>query len=92
MYKHDKLYSQSIRNDVDVVSTVHRVDSLADMLIVFDSKSSLIYYTFDKIKFLSPLRICIILLSKSIFKKMVQNPAFLQFPGTKNDPTETQFS
>jgi hypothetical protein len=39
------------------------------MLIVFDSKSSgLIYYTFDKIKFLSPLRICIILLSKSIFK------------------------
>ena len=24
--------------------------------------------------------------------EMVQNPAFLQFPGTKNDPTETQFS
>jgi hypothetical protein len=22
----------------------------------------------------------------------VQNPAFLQFPGTKNDPTETQIS
>ena len=44
------------------------------MLIVFDSKSSLIQYTFDKIKFLSQLHICIILLylifdfSKFMFK------------------------
>ena len=44
------------------------------MLIVFDSKSSLIHYTFDKIKFLSQLHICIILLylifyfSKFMFK------------------------
>jgi hypothetical protein len=57
-----------------IVSTVHRVDSLAHMLIVFDSKSSLIHYTFDKIKFLSRLHICIILLylifyfSKFMFK------------------------
>jgi hypothetical protein len=43
-----------------IVSTVHRVDSLAHMLIVFDSKSSLTHYTFDKIKFLSQLHICII--------------------------------
>jgi hypothetical protein len=54
-----------------IVSTVHHVDSL---LIVFDSKSSLIHYTFDKIKFLSQLHICIILLylifyfSKFMFK------------------------
>ena len=45
-----------------IVSTVHRVDSLAHMLIVFNSKSSLIHYTFDKIQFLSQLHICIILL------------------------------
>jgi hypothetical protein len=45
-----------------IVSTVHRVDSLAHMLIVFDSKSSLTHYTFDKIKSLSQLHICIILL------------------------------
>jgi hypothetical protein len=32
------------------------------MLIVFNSKSSLIHYTFDKIKFLSQLHICIALL------------------------------
>ena len=32
------------------------------MLIVFNSKSSLIHYTFDKIKCLSQLHICIILL------------------------------
>jgi hypothetical protein len=32
------------------------------MLIVFDSKSSLIHYTFDKTKFLSQLHICIVLL------------------------------
>ena len=57
-----------------IVSTVHHVDSLAHMLIVFDSKSSLIHYTFDKIKFLSQLQICIILLylifyfSKFMFK------------------------
>ncbi len=57
-----------------IVSTVHRVDSLAHMLIVFDSKSSLTHYTFDKIKFLSQLHICIILLylifyfSKFMFK------------------------
>jgi hypothetical protein len=44
------------------------------MLIVFNSKSSLIHYTFDKIKFLSQLHICIILLylifyfSKFMFK------------------------
>ena len=44
------------------------------MLIVFDSKSSLIHYTFDKIKYLSQLHICIILLylifyfSKFMFK------------------------
>jgi hypothetical protein len=31
------------------------------MLIVFDSKSSLIHYTFNKVKFLSQLHICIIL-------------------------------
>ena len=37
------------------------------MLIVFDSKSSLIHYTFDKIKFLSQLHICIILLYLIIF-------------------------
>ena len=57
-----------------IVSTVHRVDSLAHMLIVFDSKSSLSYYTFDQIKFRSQLHICIILLylifyfSKFMFK------------------------
>jgi hypothetical protein len=57
-----------------IVSTVHRVDLLAHMLIVFDSKSSLIHYTFDKITFLSQLPICIILLylifyfSKFMFK------------------------
>jgi hypothetical protein len=57
-----------------IVSTLHRVDSLAHMLIVFDSKSSLTHYTFDKIKFLSQLHICIILLylifyfSKFMFK------------------------
>ena len=45
-----------------IVSTVHRVDSLAHMLIVFDSKSSSTHYTFDKITFLSQLHICIILL------------------------------
>ena len=51
-----------------------RIDSLAHMLIVFDSKSSLTHYTFDKIKFLSQLHICIILLylifyfSKFMFK------------------------
>ena len=54
-----------------IVSTVHGVDSLAHMLIVFDSKSSLTHYTFDKIKF---LHISIILLylifyfSKFMFK------------------------
>jgi hypothetical protein len=42
-----------------IVSTVHRIDSLAHMLIVFHCKSSLIH--FDKIKFLSQLHICIIL-------------------------------
>jgi hypothetical protein len=57
-----------------MVSTVHRVDSLAHMFIVFDSKSSLTHYTFDKIKFLGQLHICIILLylifyfSKFMFK------------------------
>jgi hypothetical protein len=57
-----------------MVSTVHRVDSLAHMLIVFDSKSSLTHYTFDKIKILSQIHICIILLylifyfSKFLFK------------------------
>ena len=56
------------------VFTVHRVDYLAHMLIVFDSKSSWTHYTFDKIKFLSQLHICIILLylifyfSKFMFK------------------------
>ena len=51
-----------------------RVDSLTHMLIVFDSKSSLTHFTFDKIKFLSQLHICIILLyltfyfSKFMFK------------------------
>ena len=55
-----------------IVSTVHRIDSLAHMLIVFHCKSSLIH--FDKIKFLSQLHICIILLylifyfSKFMFK------------------------
>jgi hypothetical protein len=47
------------------------------MLIVFDSKSSLIHYTFDKIKFLSQLHICILLLylifyfSKFMFKSLL---------------------
>ena len=53
-----------------------RIDSLAHMLIVFDSKSSLIHYIFDKIKFLSQLHMCIILLylifyfPKFMFKKL----------------------
>jgi hypothetical protein len=57
-----------------IVSTVQRVDSLTHMLIVFDSKSSLTHYIFDKIKFQSQLHICIILLylifyfSKFMFK------------------------
>ena len=57
-----------------IVSTVHGVDSLAHMLIVFDSKSSLTHYTFDKVKFQSQLHICILLLyliiyfSKFMFK------------------------
>jgi hypothetical protein len=37
------------------------------MLIVFDSKSSVIHYTIDKIKCLSQLHICIILLYLIIF-------------------------
>ena len=56
-----------------IVSTVHRVDSLAHMLIVFDSKSSLIHYTFDKIKFLSQLHICIARLNILFLKIYVQN-------------------
>jgi hypothetical protein len=36
------------------------------MLIVFDSKSALTHYTFDKIKFLSQLHICIALLYNNI--------------------------
>ena len=57
-----------------IVYTLHRVDSLAHMLIVFDSKSNLAHYIFDKIQFLSRLHICIILLylifyfSKFMFK------------------------
>jgi hypothetical protein len=63
-----------------IVFTVHRVDSLANMLIVFDSKSSLTNYSFDKIKFLSQLHICIILLylifyfSKFMFKSWLVAP------------------
>ena len=43
------------------------------MLIVFDSKSSLTHYTFDKIKFLSQLHICIALLNILFLKIYVQN-------------------
>jgi hypothetical protein len=46
--------------------------SLHHMLIVFDSKSSLTHYTFDKIKFLSQLHICIALLNISFLKIYVQ--------------------
>jgi len=42
------------------------------MLIVFDSKSSLTHYTFDKIKFLSQLHICIALLNILFLKIYVQ--------------------
>ena len=31
-------------------------------------------------------------LAEVSLRQGVQNPAFLQFPDTKNDPTETQFS
>ena len=42
------------------------------MLIVFDSKSSLTHYTFDQIKFLSQLQICIVLLNILFLKIYVQ--------------------
>jgi hypothetical protein len=40
------------------------------MLIVFDFKSSLTHYTFDKIKFLSQLHICIARLNILFLKKL----------------------
>jgi hypothetical protein len=46
--------------------------SLHHMLIIFDSKSSLTHYTFDKIKFLSQLHICIALLNILFLKIYVQ--------------------
>jgi hypothetical protein len=46
--------------------------SLHHMLIVFDSKSSLTHYTFDQIKCLSQLHICIALLNILFLKIYVQ--------------------
>ena len=46
--------------------------SLHHMLIVFDSKSSLTHYTFDKIQFLSQLHICIALLNILFLKIYAQ--------------------
>jgi hypothetical protein len=54
-----------LKNDMQKLSLHH-------MLIVFDSKSSLTHYTFDKIKFLCQLHICVALLNISFLKIYVQ--------------------
>ena len=59
------LFMYVLKNDVKKLSLHH-------MLIVFDSKSSLTHYTFDKIKFLSQLHICIALLNILFLKIYVQ--------------------
>jgi hypothetical protein len=59
------LFMYFLKNDMKKLSLHH-------MLIVFDSKSSLTHYTFDKIKFLSQLHICIALLNILFLKIYVQ--------------------
>jgi hypothetical protein len=59
------LFMYFLKNDMKKLSLHH-------MLIVFDSKSSLTHYTFDKIKFLSQLHICIALLNILFLKFYVQ--------------------
>ena len=59
------LFMYFLKNDMQKLSLHH-------MLIVFDSKSSLTHYTFDQIKFLSQLHICIVLLNILFLKIYVQ--------------------
>ena len=59
------LFMYFLKNDMKKLSLHH-------MLIVFDSKSSLTHYTFDKIQFLSQLHICIALLNILFLKIYAQ--------------------